>query len=1050
MNTRGVAVSNTGIDIKLISASAGTGKTTRLVTEIVEALDLYPSDQIVAVTFTKAAVRDLRKKILERIDDSPKKELARDLKISTIHSFFAQILREQSMKLKISPSFQIMGETPSSKILFHNICKDVILSKISDDNYGKIFLEYSFVELMDIMEKLQEKYSSVRHNLGRKYDDFLRLERQAEIDKLYQLIVSNSIEESVDYMSSYDLINKKGSVVDAVRSIQDHLRKLRPALQNFLKSSDSNKRIYLKSVCSIVKGIELPSNVRPSKDLNDLYDAYKKLKELISGIQALNIGEDYVTEQAAHIIVRLLDVFKEINNRFSAEKRKKESLDYNDIELMTYDLISQNRNIAEYYKQRYSYILVDEFQDTNKHQRDVLFDISKKLFLVGDAKQSIYRFRNADVRVFVETQNKISTLSQEKLTHNYRSRKNILDTVNKGFDILFDKWVTEKESFDPDYMSMEMGREYNDDGIVKFINVGDPEKKSANVELEALTTSSLIKKGISNGRSAEDFAILLKTKAEIPIFEKFLIKEQIPYVVWGETDKEEVIKRLLSLFNFVVNPYNDVSLFETVKLPRFFISDHCLFRLKENNEYLWTSIVSYDLEKNLFNFNEQDLASIRILKQFFDRSEKLIYRGGNFTEYIADILSCSEFVNSIKVLNPGSEAGLEELILKIAQDVENDGGGVLKFIEFLSISRSDKNDMEVKGAVRLMTVHASKGLDFPVVILPCLHKKLREENLFSISQDGEVSLVLRDKLGHNRKATPRHAFIKEAEAKAELAESRRVFYVASTRAKEELYFIANFKGTINKKNNNGNKWLDWIARIFEEKIEEPDIKAEDKRIRSKILREIIKIGDHKPLYVHNELLISRRYSVSMVRDFAFSPDLMLNKILKNEEPEIFDGSQRIGTILHRLLEYYGNKRGLDELLKDYSKDAVNTINDIFKKFIDSDLGRKIFSAEKFMNEHAFMTKISSNIITGRIDRLNIYNNEVWVLDYKTGVDEKMMNAYKAQMGCYLSYAKKMYPEAKVYGSIIDISKNTETKYTFEELNDWINYLVNDLNLFLER
>ncbi|MEI6093543.1 MAG: 3'-5' exonuclease, partial [bacterium] len=856
----------------------------------------------------------------------------------------------------------------------------------------------------------------------------------------------------IDVLLTYDCAGKKGSVIDATLAIRNDLIKLKPALDNFLRTKNDNtfNRTYIKAVCSIIKGIDFPPNVRLSKGLEELLAAYKRLKETRKDIDSLDIGEDYVTEQAAHILFRLLGIFKEINKRFSKEKSKKESLDYNDIELMTYDLISKNPNISEYYRKKYSYILVDEFQDTNKYQRDVLFEISKKLFLVGDAKQSIYRFRNADVRVFVDTQNKIASLSQEKLSNNYRSRKNIIDTVNKGFDLLFDKWVTEKESFDPEYMKMEMGRIYDDDGIVKFINVGNPDKRSADIELEALTTSKLIKSGISNGRSPEDYAVLFKTKAEISVFEKFFIKEQIPYVVWGETDKEQVIKKLLGLFSFIANPYNDLSLFETVKLPRFFISDEALYRLRQDNEYLWTAISTYDLDKNIDSLVEEDIASIRVLIQFFNRSEELVSKGGNFTEYVADILYCSEFIHSIKVFTPGLESGLEELILKVAQDVENDGGGVLKFIEFLSISKSDKNDAEVSGAVRLMTVHASKGLDFPVVILPCLHKKLREESLFSISQDGEVSLVLRDILGHNRKATPRHASIKDSERKAELAESRRVFYVASTRAKEELYFIGNFKGALNKKENTGNRWLDWIARMFEEDIKEPEIKDEDKKIRSKVLREIIKINISKPLYIHEHINVPRRYSVSMIRDFAFSPDLMLNRILKDEVQENSDGSRRIGTILHALLEAYGNKESFDELLNGYPENIVKTIKEIFNSFVGSELGKKVFSANKFINEHSFMTKIASNIVVGRIDRINIYENEVWVLDYKTGLDEKMMDSYKAQMACYLSYAKAMYPNHKVHGSIIDITSNTETIYNYEELSDWICNLVGDLNLFIEQ
>ena len=104
----------------------------------------------------------------------------------------------------------------------------------------------------------------------------------------------------------------------------------------------------------------------------------------------------------------------------------------------------------------------------------------------------------------------------------------------------------------------------------------------------------------------------------------------------------------------------------------------------------------------------------------------------------------------------------------------------------------------------------------------------------------------------------------------------------------------------------------------------------------------------------------------------------------------------------------------------------------------------------YKSEHGFITKILSNIVTGRVDRINIYDDKIWVIDYKTGIDEKMLEGYKAQMACYMYYAKRMHPELQVYGSIIDVSKCTEISYESSELKDWIESTVKNLDLFLSK
>jgi ATP-dependent exoDNAse (exonuclease V) beta subunit len=424
----------------------------------------------------------------------------------------------------------------------------------------------------------------------------------------------------------------------------------------------------------------------------------------------------------------------------------------------------------------------------------------------------------------------------------------------------------------------------------------------------------------------------------------------------------------------------------------------------------------------------------------------------------------------------------------MAQNVEETGGGLSDLLEFFSVTDSDKNDLTVDNAVQLMTVHASKGLDFKIVILPCLHKAPNRQDLFVISQTGDISLKLRDQLGHDRRPTPNHSFIKEDEERAELAESKRVFYVASTRAKEELYYIGNFIGALENRIKGdvanaikSSRWLDWMAQIFSKDIEEAVFAEGENKIQTKILRELIMLNDPARLFEpipemirRKQVNAIRRYSVSMIRDFAISPQTMLDNIIKSDNGKLAtptnahgadvwgpdasgtstalvadtENAEQVGSIIHSMLENYSDEEALKNILKVLPPKTMDRVVKIVKGFMDSEVGKKVFDATEYISEHGFLAKISGDVVTGRIDRINIYKDRIWVIDYKTGVDEKMLEGYKAQMACYLYYAQQAYPGLPVTGSIIDVTKGRDITYGPDELTGWIEKVIKEMGEYL--
>jgi len=457
---------------------------------------------------------------------------------------------------------------------------------------------------------------------------------------------------------------------------------------------------------------------------------------------------------------------------------------------------------------------------------------------------------------------------------------------------------------------------------------------------------------------------------------------------------------------------------EVLKLPVFYTSDEDIYGLVKNKEQELRQKASS--EKNAINPKTpsiwESLKSHPVEK--FVNAMRKRKDSGSFTEFVTDVLRVSKFIPSSSILFTGQDAGAEEAILRTAMHVEAEGEGIEYFLDFLYSMKQDDVASNVN-AVKFMTIHASKGLEFNTVLMPCLDTRPHPaKDVVVISDDGEVAVKLGEEDSNKKFNTVLYKNIKSNEQEADLAESKRLLYVAMTRARDELYLISDFEK--DKKGMDGVMWVNWLNSVFNEKLEDYELEEEKKVQMPRVKRvvtldkDIVRTGLDE-LEAKNEGVL-KRFSVSFIRDQFKS---------QTHKPSF--GEIGLGSIVHSILESWGDKDEVNSICNRIGKESSKAVLAIINPFIESKIGKRVFSAPLSLCEHSFSVVDDGKIISGRIDRINIYDDSVWVIDYKTGVNEDDLPSYNAQMSCYTAFARKAFKDKKIQASIIDVVQCKEYK-----------------------
>lgn len=514
---------------------------------------------------------------------------------------------------------------------------------------------------------------------------------------------------------------------------------LRFELDNFL-GYNSNFTIYDTSDSQVVIKAAL-------KALN-LDDKYYPVGAMISAISdaknKLMFASDYRKQARDFYQQKVADVYE----YYERELRKNNALDFDDLLLVAVKLLQSNAAVLDKYSKRFKYVMIDEYQDTNHAQYLLAYLLSshwKNIAVVGDADQSIYAWRGADIQNILDFEKDYPNCTSIKLEQNYRSTKIILDAANAVID--HNEGRPEKNLWTDKVEGAK---------IQHFMAQSEHEEA-------AFIGDTIVKKHDIHGVPYGDMAILYRTNAQSRVLEEALIKRALPYTMVGGTkfyDRKE-IKDVLAYLRVLYNPFDDLSLLRIINVPKRSIGATTVSKLqdyaRENGTSLFMTLTQLHLVDTIKGKTKEKLEEFGILiftlvaemddKSVLDILEAILDRTG----YLAQLEESTDPQDQARAENIGE-------LLSVAKDFQdtNPTGTVEDFLEQVALVNDVDSFEQEESKVTLMTLHAAKGLEFPIVFLGGL-----EEGLF-----------------------PHSRTLMNPE---EIEEERRLAYVGITRAEKELY-----------------------------------------------------------------------------------------------------------------------------------------------------------------------------------------------------------------------------------------------------------------------
>ena len=864
------AIRTNGCNI-LVAAAAGSGKTAVLVEHIIRKItaeDGTDVDRMVVVTFTKAAAAEMKQRIREALDamlqENPGNErlirqmtLIHNAPITTIDSFCLNIVRNYFTDIELDPGFRIADEG-EMKLLENDIMEEMLEEYYASEN--QVFFDFvdaygtgrDDTKIVDIILKL--------YRFARSYPwpeewfkDCLCIYTQADIDTAEQNAAIGYLFDTVrrrfkDYDRQYEKLESicnepDGPLMYAAAVQSDHagirqildtqsyeelVRKVR------LLSFETLGRSRSKDISEVKKAAV--------KQIRDEYKAYvtKTLQAKLFTKEFANLLEDIRENKPA--VEMMMTLAQDFYRRMDTEKRERNVIDFNDMEHMALNiLVKKTENGMEYTKAAddlsayYEEILIDEYQDSNMLQEVILTAVSKgkyneadnNIYMVGDVKQSIYKFRLACPKLFMD---KYSTYTDTdspnvriELQTNFRSRENVLECTNDVFYRAMNPYFAEIEYDDrarlnagfeyPKYQAQnENAMTFADDPdtMIYMIDMNqeklspEDEDRSAR-EREGAAAAALIQR-LTQPKEAEngyrrirysDIVILTRTVSGwADTFVNVLMNEDIPAYCdasEGYFDVREV-KLLLSYLAVIDNPLQDIPMAAVMLsfFGRFTTEELTQIRMKDTTKHLYDVMQESDDEK-VVQFLKQ-------LDSFREKAERY-----PVSDVLWELMYDTGYYHYAGTMPAGTQrqANLDMLYTKAAAFEKTSYSGLFQFLRYIERLKKYEVDFaeasvlgENENLVRVMSIHKSKGLEFPVVILAGMGKSINQ-----MDSRGEVVLDTDFGVGTNvvhldkriKNPTLLKSAVSQKLIQETISEELRVLYVAMTRAREKLYMIGTVK-----------------------------------------------------------------------------------------------------------------------------------------------------------------------------------------------------------------------------------------------------------------
>ncbi len=883
------------------------------------------------VTFTNAAASEMRERVLDaiykKLDMEPDNEvllrqvtLLNKANICTIDAFCLDIVRQNFYMLdNMSPNFRIADNT-EIELLKQEVIEEIFNNKYEEENedfYKLIHTYTSYKDDTPLKDLVIKIYTYIQSNpfpnkwLREKVEMFnIKDELDINFAKTPwgKELIAEINDELVDAIYSLEDISEKLSLEPelqkfwiTIRDDIDKLQGLKNNLDNWDKAYEINQTLKLVTWPRQTSHLPLKDEAKQVRD-----DVKKKIKKVLDKILICNsrqANEDIY--DMYNILRKLEELVLEFETEFSKKKIERNIVDFHDIEHFALEILLKEKDgqiiptdIAKKYQAKFEEIAIDEYQDSNLVQEYILSSVSngKNIFMVGDVKQSIYKFRQAMPELFIQKYNTYKLKEEKKeadnlkiqLFKNFRSRDNVLDFTNVIFQNIMSENLGDINYNKDEYLNLGANYPKNEVNNLKTeihiidtsqkeeqeesnLEIENNEERLEDAELEARFVANKIKELIDNkiqvwdikqekyrDIAKKDIVILLRATSNLaPIYEQELIN--IGISTFSDSSQEYLdsieIQTIMSVLKVIDNPMNDIPLVTVLRsfIGKFTDNDLIKIRLTDKTDNFYTCMEKavVDVDDKLRNKIQNFFDKLRNkIQNFF----KNIQKWRKEQEYLAldeliwKIYTETGFYNYVGLMPNGDlrQANLKMLFQKAKIFESSNFKGLYNFINFIDKLKLSSGDMgaakiigENDDVVRIMSIHKSKGLEFPVVFLSSTNKQFNLTDLYE-------NVLLHQNLGIGAKYidydkqieydTLSKAAIKNKIFIETLSEEMRILYVALTRAKEKIFItginnnfeenikkieeqVKRYKRTDNKINpilvKKYKKYLEWILLVYE-------------------------------------------------------------------------------------------------------------------------------------------------------------------------------------------------------------------------------------------
>lgn len=1002
------AINDYGKDI-LVSASAGSGKTTVLVERVLKRiLSGTPVSSLLIITFTKAAAREMKERIKQKISNQIEKEpnnqfLRSQLldvdtaNISTIDSFCLDVIRRFYYVIDLDPQFSVLTDETQAELL-----KERALHEIEIE-----YLEKNDQEFQDFYDNFSgDRDAEGARNL------LLQLYNTAVTEPNYEKFLNNlpGSYQVQDNIIKSDLWQTqiKPLLIKEIKDLQTEIRQLfeNPQMKNpDLVKVKENYDIFTSRLEQFLNALEddhsyneiraglmnckFEKNIRKSKKWSEesleTYQESQKLKSDLNDQLKKIFANFFVVEEKEQVnilkkseklVKTIVDAEKKLIKRFGQLKREQNLIDYSDMEQFAFSILTtdtSNAHIAqEYYQEKFNEILIDEYQDVNALQENIIAAIKKKgqnnLFMVGDIKQSIYGFRQARPDLFLSKYHAYGQNDDSEkivLSDNFRSTKRVTKTVNSLFNPIltanFGGIDYKKEG------QLQFGATYYPTDLPTASEYIFTDKKQTQASFEenfgdemdfseiqmVITRIKQLKEEnfqvwdrktqLKRPLEYSDIAIITRTRSDnLQVMQEFA-KADLPLFV---TDAQNYFQtfELVMIMNYlrlIDNPQQDIPLVAVLRSPLFNFKEPELaqIRVKTRSGNFYNALTSFasvnsDLGQKCKNFLQQ-LESLRS----FAATHRI-------SELIWSIYERTHLLEIVTGLPNGQQRRVNlESLYERATSYESAGfKGLYQFISFIERMRKNQKDLaqpllsdKADKSVKLMTIHASKGLEFPVVFVMGLGHKYQTRDLsgnFTISKDG-LGLTIKEKDYRIDSLVKSLADVEKRQQMLE--EEARILYVGLTRAQQKLILVASVSEMEAKR----KKW--------ESEIDQ----------KTNILPLIRKINAQSPLDFLGPKLEQKHEFDQTIEDMTLALEEQ-DKIyyLKfavqsdiEEKDEQKDDTQKLSTKMNDVVKtLYNFEYPFSDATKTTAYQSVSEIKKVFNDPMDTELenSRLISSSNRYL------------------------------------------------------------------------------------------------------